>query len=47
MRFTEYHEDYNHQHQNVRSENGVEFGDLPKFVNFDYVADVARTMPPR
>ena len=43
VRFTEYHEDYNHQHQNVRSENGVEFGDLPKFVNFDYVANVART----
>src|SRR5712692_11681968 len=42
VRFTEYREDYNHQHQNVRTENGVEFGDLPKFVNFDYVANVAR-----
>jgi hypothetical protein len=42
VRFTEFREDYNHQHQNVRSENGVEFGDLPKFVNFDYVANVAR-----
>lgn len=42
VRFTEFREDFNHQHQNVRSENGVEFGDLPKFVNFDYVADVAR-----
>ena len=42
VRFTEYREDYNHQHQNVRMENGVQFGDLPKFVNFDYVADVAR-----
>ena len=42
VRFTEYREDYNHQHQNVRMENGVQFGDLPKFVNFDYVANVAR-----
>jgi hypothetical protein len=42
VRFTEFREDYNHQHQNVRTENGIEFGDLPKFVNFDYVANVAR-----
>ena len=38
----EFREDYNHQHQNVRTENGIEYGDLPKFVNFDYVAHVAR-----
>jgi hypothetical protein len=42
VRFTEYREDFNHQHQNVRTENGVEYGDLLKFVNFDYVAAVAR-----
>lgn len=42
VRFTEYREDYNHQHQNIRTENGIEYGDLPKFVNFDYVARVAR-----
>jgi hypothetical protein len=42
VRFTEYREDYNHQHQDVRTENGIEYGDLPKFVNFDYVAEVAR-----
>ena len=42
VRFTEYREDFNRQHQNVRTENGIEYGDLPKFVNFDYVADVAR-----
>jgi hypothetical protein len=42
VRFTEFREDYNHQHQNVRTENGVEYGDLPKFVNFDYIAAVAR-----
>jgi hypothetical protein len=42
VRFAEYREDYHHQHQNVRTENGVEYGDIPKFVNFDYVANVAR-----
>lgn len=42
VRFTEYREDFNRQHQNVRTENGVEFGDLPKFVDFDYVAGVTR-----
>ncbi len=42
VRFTEYRENYNHQHQNVRTEKGIEYGDLPKFVNFDYVANVAR-----
>ena len=42
VRFTEYRENYNHQHQNVRTQNGIEYGDVPKFVNFDYVANVAR-----
>jgi hypothetical protein len=42
IRFTEYREDYHHQHQSVRTENGIEYGDLPKFVDFDYVANVAR-----
>src|ERR1044071_1845435 len=42
VRFTEYREDFNHQHQNVRTENGIEYGDLPKFVDFDFVANVAR-----
>jgi len=44
VRFTEFREDYNHQHQNVRKDDasGVEYGDLPKFVDFDYVAHVAR-----
>ncbi len=42
VRFTEYREDFHHQHQNIRIENGIEFGDLPKFVNFEYVANVAR-----
>ena len=42
VRFTEFRENFTRQHQDVRTENGVEYGDLPKFVNFDYVADVAR-----
>src|SRR5216117_1196032 len=42
VRFTEFREDYHHQHQTVRTENGIEYGDLTKFVNFDYVASVAR-----
>ena len=42
VRFTEFREDYHHQHQNVRTESGIEYGDTLKFVNFDYVASVAR-----
>jgi Zn-dependent M28 family amino/carboxypeptidase len=42
VRFTEFRENYHHQHQNVRTEKGIEYGDLPKFVDFDYVRDVAR-----
>jgi hypothetical protein len=42
VRFTEPNEDYHHQHQNVRVENGVQYGDLPEFVDFAYVANVAR-----
>lgn len=42
VRFTEFRENFDHQHQNVRTENGVEFGDLPRFVDFDYVANVAQ-----
>jgi Peptidase family M28 len=42
VRFTEPNEDYRHQHQNVRVENGVQFGDLPQFVDFNYIANVAR-----
>lgn len=42
VRFTEFRENYDHQHQNVRTENGVEYGDLPKFVDYSYVANVTR-----
>jgi hypothetical protein len=42
VRLTEWRENYDHQHQNPRTENGIEYGDLPKFLNFDYMAEVAR-----
>lgn len=42
VRFTEYREDYNRQHQTPRTENGVFYGDMPKFVDYGYVANVAR-----
>jgi hypothetical protein len=42
VRLTEYREDFHHQHQNLRTENGIEYGDLLKFVDFDYVARVAK-----
>ncbi len=42
VRFTEPHEDYRHQHQNVRIENNVQYGDLPQFDDFSFIANVAR-----
>jgi hypothetical protein len=41
-RFTEPNENYAHQHQDVRVENGVQFGDLPEFCDFRFIAGVAR-----
>ena len=41
-RFTEPHENFAHQHQDTRVENGVQFGDLIEFCEFDYVQRVAR-----
>ena len=42
LRFTEPNEDFKHQHQNVRVENYAQYGDLPEFVDPQYVARVAR-----
>jgi hypothetical protein len=42
VRFTEPHEDFNHQHQDLRTENGKKIGDLVEYVDPDYVAQVAR-----
>jgi len=41
-RITEPRENFNHEHQDVRVANGVQFGDLPQFVDFDYTARVAK-----
>jgi len=42
VRFTEPNENYQHQHQNVRVEKGVQYGDLPEYDDFNYIANVAR-----
>lgn len=36
VRLTEFNENFNHQHQDIRKENGVQYGDLPEFMDFDY-----------
>ena len=42
VRVTESHEDYTHQHQDLRTENGVNYGDTLDHVDFDYLANVTR-----
>ena len=42
MRFTEPVEDFAHEHQDTRVENGKQFGDLIEFCDFDYIARVAK-----
>lgn len=51
VRFTEWQENFNHQHQNLRTEMGeqtdgtqgmVEYGDYLKFIDRNYIANVAR-----
>ena len=42
VRFTEPAEDFRHEHENVRTEGGVAYGDLPDFIDFVYVGSVAR-----
>jgi peptidase M28-like protein len=42
VRMTEPVENFDRQHQNVRQENGVAYGDVVEKVDFDYVARVAR-----
>lgn len=42
IRFTEWRENFDHQHQNLRTENGIPYGDLLPYVDFTYVANVAR-----
>ncbi|MEP7248493.1 MAG: M28 family metallopeptidase [Spartobacteria bacterium] len=42
VRMTEPNEDFRHQHQDVRKEGEVQYGDLPEFDDFAYIAQVAR-----
>ena len=42
VRFTEPLEDYHHQHQTPRTENGIVYGDLEKYLNFTFMGNVAR-----
>ena len=37
VRITEMNENYNHQHQDVRVENGIQYGDLIEFMDFEYL----------
>jgi len=37
VRITEMNENFNHQHQDVRKENGIEYGDLIQFMDFEYL----------
>lgn len=41
VRFTEPREEYRHQHQTVREEQGVRYGDLVEFMDFPFLAEVA------
>ncbi|MBB4761308.1 M28 family metallopeptidase [Amorphoplanes digitatis] len=41
-RFTEPRENFAHEHQDVRVENGIQYGDLVEFCDFAYIARVAR-----
>jgi hypothetical protein len=42
LRFTEPNEDFRHQHQDIRVSGAVQYGDLTEYVDFGYVAKVAR-----
>jgi len=37
VRITEMNENYDHQHQDVRKEKGIQYGDLPEFMDFEYL----------
>lgn len=37
VRITEMNENFYHQHQDVRVENGIQYGDLPGFMDFEYL----------
>ena len=37
VRITEMNENYEHQHQDIRTEKGIRYGDLPEFMDFEYL----------
>jgi len=37
VRFCEMNENFDHQHQDLRTENNTKFGDLPEFMDFEYL----------
>jgi hypothetical protein len=37
VRITEMNENYSHQHQDIRKENGLQYGDLTEFMDFEYL----------
>ena len=37
VRITEMNENYEHQHQDLRIENGIKYGDLPEFMDLEYL----------
>ncbi len=41
VRMSEMNENFYHQHENVRLENGIQYGDLPEFMDFEYLRKVA------
>ncbi len=42
VRITEMNEDFNRQHQDIRTESGFKFGDLPEYVDYTYLQKVTR-----
>ncbi|MBC8111202.1 MAG: M20/M25/M40 family metallo-hydrolase [Verrucomicrobia bacterium] len=42
VRFCEFNENFTQQHQNLRKENNIQYGDTPDLVNYTYAANVAR-----
>jgi Zn-dependent M28 family amino/carboxypeptidase len=42
VRLTEPNEDWRHQHQDLRTENGAVYGDLPEYVDYDYLRHAAQ-----
>jgi hypothetical protein len=42
VRITEMNEDFNRQHQDIRTEGGFKYGDLPEYVDYGYLQKIAR-----